>query len=93
MNGMRVIWLPEVRTDDHPDDLDPLKDEIDIKDVPEMDIPGVGQDQKVLKKVRKELKSKKLLKDETSMGTNESGAITNRRPTRVVKPIVRFQAK
>jgi hypothetical protein len=83
----------EVRTDDHPDDLDPLKDEIDIQDVPEMDIPGVGQDQKVLKKVRRELKSKKLLKDETSLGTNESGTITNRRPTRVVKPMIRFQAK
>ena len=85
--------MHEVRTDDHPDDLDPLKDEIDIKEMPEMDVPSVGQDQKVLKKVRKELKGKKLPKDETSMGTNESGARTNRRPTRVVKPIVRFQAK
>ena len=85
--------MPEVRTDDHPDDLDPLKDEIDTKDVPEMDVPGVDQDQKVLKKVRKELKGKKLPKERTSMGTNESGARTNRRPTRVVKPIVRFQAK
>ena len=83
----------EVRTDDHPDDLDPMKDEIDIKDVPEMDLPDVDQDQKVLKKVRRELKSKKLPKERTSMGTNESGARTSRRPTRVVKPIVRFQAK
>jgi hypothetical protein len=70
-----------------------LKDEIDIKDVPEMDVPSVDQDQKVLKKVRKELKGKKLPKEETSMGTNESGVITSRRPTRVVKPIVRFQAR
>ena len=85
--------MQEVRTDDHPDDLDLLKDEIDTKEMPEMDVPSVGQDQKVLKKVRKELKGKKLPKDETSMRTNESGARTNRRPTRVVKPIVRFQAK
>ena len=58
-----------------------------------MDIPSVGQDLKVLKRVRRELKGKKLPKDDTSLGTNESGASTNRRPSRVVKPIVRFQAK
>ena len=58
-----------------------------------MDIPSVGQDLKVLKKVRRELKGKKLPKEDTSLKTDESGARTNRRPTRVVKPIVRFQAR
>ena len=70
-----------------------MKDEIDTKDLPEIEIPGTDQDQKVLKKVRKELRGKKFPKDRTSMGTNESGSSTSRRPSRVVKPIVRFQAK
>jgi hypothetical protein len=78
----------EVRTDDHPDDLDPMKDEIDKTELPVVELPGTNRDQKVIKKVRNELR-----KVQASKGNNESGSDTSRRPRRVVRPIVRFQAR
>jgi hypothetical protein len=83
----------EVRTDDHPDDLDPMKDEVDTKELPEVNLPGTDKDQKVIeRKIRDELR-KLVPENQSSEGNNESGSDTSRRLRRVVKPIVRFQAK